>query len=80
MFEPLLIGLCFPLLPNEYRFRPWQLRYTEFIKKFEREMHGMQSAGDSVDWSVLQQFLIQARRIPTLPDGMARKLLQETTR
>lgn len=80
MFEPLLIGLRFPLLPNEYRFRPWQLRYTEFIKTFEREMHGMQSTGDSVDWSVLQQLLIQARRIPTLPDGMARKLLQETTR
>jgi hypothetical protein len=73
--EPLLLGICLPLLPNEYRFRPWKLKTTKFVEQFAREVHGMQSASVEMDWDILRKFLVQARGIPTLPNGVARKLL-----
>ena len=76
MHEPLLVGIYFPLLPPDIRFKPWQLKPTKFVERFKTNLHRMQAARESVDWNILRKFLLQARSIPTLPDGMARQLLQ----
>ena len=74
--EPLLIGIAFPLLPPETRFYPWQLKNTLFVDRFRTDLHRMQASSKSVDWNILRKFLLRARSISTLPDGLARKLLQ----
>ena len=75
--EPLLLGICFPLLPPLVKYRPWKLKFTKFVEDFEKRMRFLQSTGNEVDWHILREFLIRARSIPSLSDGMARKLLQE---
>ena len=76
MYEPLLVGIHFPLLPPIFKFRPWKLKHTEFVEKFRAELHRVQATGQSVDWSILREFQLRSRSIPSLPDGVARELLQ----
>ena len=76
MHEPLLVGIYFPLLSPDHRFRPWRLKTTRFVEDFKTHLHRMQATSNSVDWDLLREFLLQARSIPSLPDGMARDLLQ----
>ena len=76
MHEPLLIGIYFPLLPPDFRFRPWRLKHTKFVEEFRLKVHRMQVTSREVDWNILREFLLRARSIPGLPDGMARELLQ----
>ena len=76
MHEPLLVGFYLPLLPPDYRYRPWRLKHTKFVAEFRLEVHRMQVASGKMDWDILRKFLLRARSIPSLPDGMARKLLQ----
>jgi hypothetical protein len=75
--EPLLLGIYFPLLPPFFKYRPWKLKHTKFVENFESRLRILQSAGDKMDWGILRKFLVQARSIPSLPDGLARELLQE---
>ena len=77
MHEPLLVGVYFPLLPPDFRFRPWRLKHTKFVEEFRLKVHGMQAAGGEMDWNILREFLLRARSIPSLPDGLARELLQK---
>ena len=78
--EPLLIGIYFPLLPHDTRFRPWNLKGTKLVDTAERTVHAMQRPGQPANWNVLRKLLLQARTIPSMPDGMARKLLQTKVR
>ena len=80
MHEPLLMGIHFPLLPAKSRFKPWHLKHTKFVAGFKSDLHRMQASSDTMDWSVLRKFLLQARSIPSVSDGVARKLLQVTPR
>ena len=80
MHEPLLIGICFPLLPAQPRFKPWRLKHTKLVDRFKSEVHRMQASGNAMDWSILRKFLLQARSIPSVSDGLARELLQVTYR
>ena len=80
MHEPLLVGIYFPLLPTDYKFRPWKLKHTKFVENFRSNLHRVQASGESVDWDLLRKFLLQARSIPSLPDGLARELLQDKIR
>jgi hypothetical protein len=75
MHEPLLTAIYFPLLPSDFKYRPWQLRDTELVGRCKRQVSGMRKRGRSVDWSCLRELSISARKIPSMPDGMARKLL-----
>ena len=77
MHEPLLVGIHFPLLPPDVKFRPWKLKHTEFVERFRTNLHRVQATSKSVDWNLLREFLLQARSIPSLPDGLARDLLQD---
>ena len=76
MHEPLLVGIHFPLLPPETRFKPWKLKRTKFVEGFKSDVHRMQASGKPMDWDILRKFSLQARSIPSLSNGMARKLLQ----
>lgn len=80
MHEPLILGIYFPLLPPDIRFKPWKLKHTEFVERFRTDLHRMQAARKSVDWGILREFLLRARSIPTMPHGLARELLQEKDR
>ena len=80
MHEPLLIGICFPLLPAQPRFKPWRLKHTKLVDRFKSEVHRMQASSNAMDWSILRKFLLQARSIPSVSDGLARELLQVTYR
>ena len=80
MHEPLIIGIYFPLLPPLNRFNPWQLKHTKFVERYKSDLHRMQITSESVDWSILRQFLSLARSIPSLPHGMAREMLQTKER
>ena len=80
MHEPLIIGIYFPLLPPEIRFKPWQLKHTTFVERFKSDLHRMQTASEPMDWGILREFLSKARSIPSLPHGLARELLQVTDR
>ena len=76
MHEPLLVGVCFPLLPPESRYKPWKFKHTKFVDGFRTTLHGMQTTSQQVDWNILRQFLLRARSVYSLSDGLARELLQ----
>jgi hypothetical protein len=74
--EPLLIAFYFPILPTLPKYRPWQLKGTELVDRTQREVQRMQKGSEPVDWSCLRELLLLTRKIPSLPDGMVRKLLR----
>ena len=76
MHEPLLVGVYFPLLPPGTRYKSWRFKYTEFVEGFRTTLHGMQATRQQMDWDLLRKFLLRARSVCSLSDGMARKLLQ----
>jgi hypothetical protein len=76
MHEPLLTAIYFPILPSDYRFRPWQLKGTELVDRCIRKVSGMRKGGHAVEWDCLRELLASARKIPSMPDGMARKMLR----
>ena len=76
MHEPLLVGIYFPLLPPETRFRPWRLKHTKFVDEFRTSLHRMQATSKQMDWDQMRKFLLQARSIPSLLNGLAREMLQ----
>jgi len=80
MHELLIMEMYLPLLLPDYRYRPWQLRNTAFVEEFEVYLRRVQKTGVAVDWNILREFLFQARTISSLPNGVARALLQEKGR
>ena len=80
MHEPLLIVISFPILPHDSRFQPWCLKDTELVDGTRRYLRRVQKAGDEVEWNCLRKLLVQARQIPTMQKGLARKMLQSKSR
>ena len=80
MHEPLLLGIYLPLLPPEYRYRPWTFKHTKLVEELHLQVRRMQSTSESIDWNILRKFLLQTREIPTLPHDLARSLLQVKAR
>ena len=76
MHEPLMLGIYLPLLPPLYKYRPWRFKYTQYAADVESEVLRMQQAGGKLEWDCLRKLFTQARTICTMPDGVARKLLQ----
>jgi hypothetical protein len=73
MFEPLLIGLYFPLLS----FSPWQLQRTSFLDGVARQLSSLPRA--SHNWGggdILCQLYRQTGTLATLSSRLARSLLQ----
>lgn len=75
MHEPLLFGIYFSLLPHSRRYAPWKLKYTKWLE-FERcNLQEMQAEGQSLDGSCLRKLFELSRKIPSMPQRMARKML-----
>ena len=77
MHEPLILAISFPLLPHSMHVKRWNLKGTQFVERATSEVSGMQSPGGKINWHILWQLFDTARSIPTLSDGVARKLLQD---
>lgn len=71
MFEPCLIGICFPYLKH----RPWQLRGVPRLLALERTVQGLWEEGDSAVSACLCKFFDKARRFPGMPENVVRKML-----
>jgi len=50
MHEPLLIALCFPILPYDARFAPWQLKNTELVDRTRGYLRQVQKTSEPVEW------------------------------
>ena len=79
MHEPLLLSICLPLLPPLPRFNPWKFKHTGLLEDTVRDVQRMQTTCDQVDWGVLQQLLVQARKVPSMSASLAQSLLQATS-
>ena len=77
MHEPLITRIYLPLLPPDYRYRPWQLWNIVFMEEFEIYLRRVQKTVIAADWDILREFLFQARTMSILPNAVARELLQE---
>lgn len=75
MHEPLLLGLYLPLLPPLSRFAPQKLKHTQLVERVQSKLYSMQKEGHKVEWHHLRKLLFQAWKIPTMPHGMAQRLL-----
>jgi hypothetical protein len=71
MFEPLLIGVCFPFL----RSKPWQFRGTPKISSVARKLHGMRQDVELDRGPFLRKFWNIAHRLLTLPEHMVSRVL-----
>ena len=71
MFEPCLIGFCFPYLPH----RPWQFRGAPRLLALERSVRSMWESGDTDVAACLCQFLNKTRKFPSLSEDVVRKML-----
>jgi hypothetical protein len=60
MYEPCLIGVCFPILAH----RPWQLRGVPKLLALERKVHGLWESGDAAVTACLHEFLDKSRKFP----------------
>ena len=76
MHEPLILALYLPLLPPLPHFKPWRLRRTKMVDRTKSALLGMQERGDEVEWNHLRKLLHTSWKIPTMPDGLACKVLQ----
>ena len=76
MHEPLIIGIYSPLLPPLYKYRPWRFKFTKHVELLERKVRCMQAARQQMDWNCLREFLSQTRTICSMPDDVAREMLQ----
>jgi hypothetical protein len=71
MFEPLLIGVCFPFL----RHKPWKFRGTPKVSFVARKMFELRKDIEVDRGIVLRKFWKLAHRLLTMPEHMVSRLL-----
>ena len=71
MFEPLLIGVCFPFL----RYKPWQFRGTPKVSFVARKMHEMRDDVEVDRGPILREFWNVSHRLLTMPECMVPRVL-----
>jgi len=71
MFEPLLIGFCFPFI----RFKPWSIKGTPKLVSIEREVQKMWKEEGMDGRDCLREFLLVARKLPSVSESVVRSLL-----
>ena len=71
MFEPLILGFCFPFI----RYKPWCIKGTPKLCATERKLQKMwkEEGVDGRDY--LRQFLLEIRKLPSVPEHVVRSLL-----
>jgi hypothetical protein len=70
--EPLLIYFCLPLSVH----RPWKLRGSRLVAQVERQLRQVPETSEGRIRYLLCKFLIQARKLDTMPEGLVRGMLQ----
>jgi hypothetical protein len=71
MYEPLTIGISFPFL----RSNPWQIRRTPKVLSVGRTLRKMFQEEPLAAGNFLRQFLLECRRLRTLPELVVRRVL-----
>jgi hypothetical protein len=71
MFEPLLIGVCFPFL----RCKPWQFRGTPKMSFMARKLHDMRKDIEMDRGPFLSKFWILAHRLLTMSEHLVSRVL-----
>ena len=71
-FEPLLIGIAFPLS----RHKPWRLRRTPMLESVEGVLRQLPVLDHRWGWRVLRELLVQARSLESMSESLVRPLLQ----
>jgi hypothetical protein len=71
MFEPLLIGVCFPFL----RYNPWQFKGSPKVSSVARKLHEMRKDIDMDRGPFLRKFWNVAHRLLTMPEHMVPRVL-----
>ena len=72
MFEPLLIGICFPFLRSE----PWQLKGTPKLSWVARKLHDVRKDTDLDRGPFLRQFWHLAHRLRSMPQRLVPRVLR----
>jgi hypothetical protein len=72
MHEPLFIGISFPLLTRN----PWYLQRTLLLVELERQLCQVLSPGTEDGGDILRKLLQTPRRLASMSEGVARKMLR----
>ena len=76
MHELLIICVYLPLLPPITSYRPWRVKFTQYMGILKREVCGMQLASGNMDWDNLCKLLTFTRYISSMPHHVAQEVLQ----
>ena len=71
MHEPLIISFIFPFI----RYQPWCIRGTPKLYAMARKMQALWKTKDVDGGSDLRQFLLEIKRLPTMPEHVVREVL-----
>ena len=71
MFEPCVVGFCFPFLSHS----PWQLRSTPKMCSLHRTLLQVWKDDKVSPRFILRKFLLESRRFPFMQENMVRKML-----
>ena len=71
MHEPLIVAFVFPFLSH----RPWQLRSTPKMLSVGRDLCALFKSPDMAGRNLLQQLLLEVKKLPSLQSSLVWKLL-----
>jgi len=71
MYEPLIIGVCLPFIHSD----PWQLKGTPKVLALVRKLRRVFKEAEVDGGDILRQFLLECKRIRTMPPDVVRKML-----
>ena len=71
MHEPLIFGFCFPF----HRNKPWSVRSTPKLLELERSVQALWKGSRLDGRSDLHKLLLDAWKLPTMPNDVVQHLL-----
>jgi len=71
MFEPLVVGICFPYL----RFDPWQFKGSPKLVEQAKQLSSLQSSGNLDQGNLLRKLWIMCHKLVGMPECMVSRLL-----
>jgi hypothetical protein len=71
MFEPLVVGICFPYL----RFDPWQFKGSPKMVEQAKQLSSLQSTGEMDQGHLLRKLWAMCHKLLRMPEGMVSRML-----
>ena len=71
MYEPCVVGFCFPYLSHS----PWQLRSTPKLCQLRRKLQTVWKEDQFSPSIILRKFLVDSRRFPSMSEQLVRRML-----